>query len=157
MKALTLTQPWATLVAIGAKKIETRSWNTAYRGQLAIHAAKTWPVWAKDICLTEPFFSVLRNNNLAGVGITRWIADLPLGCIVATCRLVAVHRVDGEDWRPGQRGWEIERDFWAASEQEKAFGDYSVRRYMWFIKDVVPLFEPVPVKGALSLWECELV
>ena len=28
MKALTLTQPWATLVAIGAKRIETRSWAT---------------------------------------------------------------------------------------------------------------------------------
>lgn len=32
MKALTLTQPWATLVAIGAKCIETRGWSTDYRG-----------------------------------------------------------------------------------------------------------------------------
>lgn len=40
MKAITLTQPWATLVAIGAKRIETRSWATRYRGPLAIHAAK---------------------------------------------------------------------------------------------------------------------
>ena len=31
MKALTLTQPWATLVAIGAKRIETRIWRTDYR------------------------------------------------------------------------------------------------------------------------------
>ena len=34
VKALTLTQPWATLVAIGAKRIETRSWSTRYRGPL---------------------------------------------------------------------------------------------------------------------------
>ena len=39
VKVLTLTQPWATLVAIGAKKIETRSWSASYRGPLAIHAA----------------------------------------------------------------------------------------------------------------------
>ena len=39
MKVLTLTQPWATLVAIGAKRIETRSWATKYRGPLLIHAA----------------------------------------------------------------------------------------------------------------------
>jgi hypothetical protein len=39
MKALTLTQPSATLVAPGAKRIETRSWPTSYRGPLAIHAA----------------------------------------------------------------------------------------------------------------------
>lgn len=35
---LTLTQPWATLVAIGVKCIETRSWQKAYRGPLLIHA-----------------------------------------------------------------------------------------------------------------------
>ena len=40
MKALTLTQPWATLIAVGAKRIETRSWGTSYRGRIAIHAAK---------------------------------------------------------------------------------------------------------------------
>lgn len=42
MKALTLTQPYATLVAIGEKRLETRSWRTSYRGPLAIHAAKGW-------------------------------------------------------------------------------------------------------------------
>jgi hypothetical protein len=31
MKALTLTQPWASLVAFKAKRIETRSWSTNYR------------------------------------------------------------------------------------------------------------------------------
>ncbi len=38
MKALSLKQPWAALVAIGVKKIETQSWGTSYRGSLAIHA-----------------------------------------------------------------------------------------------------------------------
>lgn len=36
--ALTLHQPWAHLVAIGAKQFETRSWSTPYRGWLIIHA-----------------------------------------------------------------------------------------------------------------------
>lgn len=40
MKALTIYQPWATLIAIGAKHIETRSWSTKYRGPLAVHAGK---------------------------------------------------------------------------------------------------------------------
>ena len=39
MKVLTLHQPWASLVALGVKTIETRSWSTQYRGPLAIHAA----------------------------------------------------------------------------------------------------------------------
>lgn len=40
MWALTLRQPWASLVAIGVKQVETRSWTTAYRGPLAIHSSK---------------------------------------------------------------------------------------------------------------------
>ncbi|MHB1773386.1 MAG: ASCH domain-containing protein [Acidimicrobiales bacterium] len=41
MKALSLHQPWASLIAIGVKKVETRHWTTSYRGPLAIHAAAT--------------------------------------------------------------------------------------------------------------------
>lgn len=148
MKALTLTQPWATLVAIGAKKIETRSWNTSYRGPLAIHAAKGFPVQAKDFSIMSPCYEVLQ-----GFGFTRIPDELPLGAVIATCTLVDVHRIDRYDFRPGQRGWEIERHFWEATEQEKAFGDYSIDRYMWFLSDVVILPEPIPAKGALSLWE----
>ena len=40
MKAISLWNPWAALIRCGAKTIETRSWSTQYRGQLAIHAAK---------------------------------------------------------------------------------------------------------------------
>lgn len=41
MKAITILQPWAALIACGAKKIETRSWYTDHRGQIAIHAGKS--------------------------------------------------------------------------------------------------------------------
>lgn len=46
MRVLTVRQPWASLIALGVKTIETRSWSTDYRGPLAIHAAATWaPGW----------------------------------------------------------------------------------------------------------------
>lgn len=45
MKAITLFQPWASLIMDGRKTIETRSWKTNYRGVLAIHAGR--------ICDTE--------------------------------------------------------------------------------------------------------
>ena len=38
MKAITLIQPWASLILDERKRIETRSWPTSYRGPLAIHA-----------------------------------------------------------------------------------------------------------------------
>jgi len=47
MKTLTLYEPWATLIRMGRKTIETRSWGTDYRGPLAIHAGKQKPdIWA---------------------------------------------------------------------------------------------------------------
>ena len=45
MKALTLTQPWASLVERQAKRVETRSFYVSYRGPLVIHAAKGYPKW----------------------------------------------------------------------------------------------------------------
>src|SRR5258708_1527762 len=51
----TMTDPWGTLVALGAKQIETRSWPTPHRGPLAIHIAKTLPPEAL-VCCDEPRF-----------------------------------------------------------------------------------------------------
>ena len=42
MKALSLKQPWATLIVTGIKLIENRTWVSNYRGPLLIHASKTW-------------------------------------------------------------------------------------------------------------------
>ena len=39
-RTLSLWQPWASMIAVGLKRHETRSWETSYRGLLAIHAAK---------------------------------------------------------------------------------------------------------------------
>ena len=41
MKVLSLTEPYATLIKLGKKKIETRSFKTNYRGELYIHASST--------------------------------------------------------------------------------------------------------------------
>ena len=133
MKALTLTQPWATLVAIGAKKIETRSWNTAYRGQLAIHAAAGKYVDDYLLMKIDPFYSALRKAGIESR------LQIPLGGIIATCELVHVARIYADTNIPGK--------------PELMFGDYSVGRYMWFLENVVALPEPIAAKGALSLWE----
>ena len=38
MKALTIKEPWATLIIEGYKAYEFRSWKTNYRGKILIHA-----------------------------------------------------------------------------------------------------------------------
>ena len=63
MKTLTLLQPWATLVALEAKRIETRSWYTTYRGPLAIHAARRMSKAAISLCWEAPFRDVLETGG----------------------------------------------------------------------------------------------
>lgn len=42
MKALSIRQPWAWLIANGYKPLENRSWRTSFRGPFLIHAGKSW-------------------------------------------------------------------------------------------------------------------
>ena len=40
MKAITIKQPFASLIAAGLKEYEFRTWKTKYRGEILIHAGK---------------------------------------------------------------------------------------------------------------------
>ena len=148
MKAITLTQPWATLVAIGAKKIETRSWPTKYRGPIAIHAAKAFPGWAKQTCEEYLFQRALGLPDRSEGDLQKWmdamrdgIKALPLGQVIATARIVNCIETHL-----------IERFVQPFTEQERAFGDYTPGRYGFLLEDVRQI-EPAPAKGALGLWE----
>lgn len=140
MKVLTLTQPWATLVAIGAKTIETRSWRNRYRGPLLIHAAKGMPRLALETCFEHPFAEALKA---AGIETP---ADLPRGAIVAHARLIHIAPTT-----------EVEPALLAAGRHDElAFGDYSPGRWAWRLAGVTPMPIPVPAKGSLGLWEIDM-
>lgn len=156
MKAITLTQPWATLVAIGAKRIETRSWATSYRGPLAIHAAKgLGPVGGKhglwELVWHPPFRDVLaahaESRHMDDI-----LASLPRGAIVAVCELVGCESTDIASKRDGLM-YARTGEQWPFSALERAFGDYAPGRYAWLLADVRPLPEPIPARGQLGLWE----
>ena len=131
---MTLTQPWATLVAIGAKKIETRSWPTRYRGPLAIHAAKAFPSEAWHFCFDWDCLGPFYKNGIKGP------EELPRGAVLAVCRLV--------DCIPTSDV--IGRIYKTAEER---LGDYSPGRWAWLLEDVRRLDAPVPAKGRLGLWD----
>ncbi len=134
MKGLTLTQPWATLMALGAKQIETRSWKTGYRGLVAIHAAKGFPTWCKNLWLDEPFAAALADISPKLI---------PRACVVAVGELFGIRPTNellGHHPTP-------------LSDQERAFGDYTSGRHAWLFRNVVPLPLPIPCKGALQMWE----
>lgn len=149
MKALSLTQPWATLVANGSKRIETRSWSTSYRGLLAIHASKGFPGYAKECCYAAVFQRHLRRNEGGQFYVADVIKSLPLGAIVATARLVDCVSTN----YPLAFGLDMTRKRPSEGTPEHSFGDYSANRFMWFLEEVQELPAPVPRKGSLGLWE----
>lgn len=149
MKTITLTQPWAMLVAIGAKKIETRSWCASYHGPIAIHAAKGFPRWAIELCNEEPFLSALRQMP----GIT-CLDDLPRGAVIATARLAGYVCIP-KSQREHLIGGIAEPVLVPPNEPELSFGDYTYGRWAWILDDVKPLPEPIPARGALGLWNWE--
>lgn len=144
MKAITLTQPWASLVAMGAKRIETRSWRTPYRGRIAIHAAKGFPKWARETC-NEPEFAAELGPDVLPVGVV--IATAYLVCCLPT-RELQLNRMIlfADELRTRDREIVFDGD-------ERRFGDYSIGRWGWLLADIEELKVPIPVKGALGLWE----
>jgi len=130
MRALSLTQPWATLVVSGAKSFETRSWTTSYRGPLLIHAAKGFPSFARNFAETERALGRLPGK-------------LPFGAIVGKVLLKNVYRTD-----------EIAPTLTAL---ERLYGDYAWGRWAWELTDAVMFDDPIPYKGALGLFDVTLL
>lgn len=149
MRALTLTQPWATLVAIGAKRIETRSWSTSYRGRIVIHAAKGFPKDAREFSKGVECYEAVMDYSTAedkGRFLSGELA-YPLGVVLASCHLWDVVPVEDVFANHRYPSW--------ATKRELQFGDYSPGRYAWILTDVKRPPEPIPAKGALGLWEWE--
>jgi hypothetical protein len=138
-----MTQPWASLVAIGENSIETRSWGTQHRGPLVIHAAKGFPRDARELCSLSPYRQVLARHGYADA------SSLPLSAVIAVAELVDVMkftRTSLREVRARARAGEL-------PSHEADFGDFSPGRYGWVLKNVRALPVPVPVRGMLGLWE----
>jgi hypothetical protein len=125
MKALTIRQPWASLVIDGHKDIENREWWTSLRGRVAIHAGKnTTKSEIREAAAT--FDSALGQRHDA----EKWkqfTDSMPMGCIVGTVEIVDCVRQSESPW---------------------FFG-----RYGFVLRNPRKLTQPISINGALGFWE----
>lgn len=127
MKVISLTEPFATLIKIGTKRIETRSWATSYRGELYIHASQTSipKKWKEN----QELMMLLKGESLG------------FGFLLCKCQLVdCIYMTE---------------DFIADIQTNKAeyiSGDYKVGRYAWILETVEVLECPIRAKGQLGVW-----
>lgn len=120
--ALTIKQPWASLIMNGIKNVENRSWITEYRGPMFIHAGMKWDSspWPDDPSITtlgdEELMTLTEDNLL-----------IPRGMILGTVDLVMIIDDSMSPWaRKGDHHWLISNP----------------RRFA----------APVPWRGQMGLW-----
>ena len=149
MKAITLTAPYSWLVAASLKKYETRGWSTPHRGPLAIHTAKgLGPVGGErgllELC-ERPWF----REALFLLGIFDPLKQ-PRGVIVAVVNLVDCrYMVENETQLANMRNNPM---LITDDPTELAFGLWKVGRFAWKLTKVHKFDEPIPAKGAQSIW-----
>lgn len=140
MKAITIRQPWASLLVTGEKLYETRSWATSYRGPIAIHAAK-WPVRRTiDALSAAGQWDTLEQVERLIPHFTK-LGELPIGAIIGKAILTRCSPID-------------EAFLAKLTEQERALGDFSLGRYAWEFSEMKASTQLIATRGAQGLWEC---
>jgi hypothetical protein len=140
MKTISLWQPWASLIAMGIKRIETRSWHPKYSGPIAIHASKRrMDEFGAQLLWQHAGFS-------PGDAILA-TAKFPYGSVIAVCNL------DRSVQTMGGAASDFLYDGDVIKPPEYHFGDYSPGRQAWFLSNVRKLATPIPWCGRQKWFE----
>lgn len=135
MKAITIWQPYASLIERKLKRYETRSWRTSYRGPLLIHSGQRPMRWILKHS-AEPSLDVAIET----FGIDQ-LLELPTGRAICVVDLV-----DCIEMTP---------EFIAAqNETELAVGDWAPGRYAWKLANPRSV-ERIELIGKQGLWNVE--
>lgn len=125
MKALTICQPFAHLIARGVKRVENRTWSTSYRGPLAIHAGK----------------SMAWTNQATVDRWVEWGDPMAFGAVVGMAKLIDVLHIDKI------KSGDCEDSYPWLHAHEHVSGPWC-----WVLGDVVRI-APVKWKGAQGFWD----
>jgi hypothetical protein len=167
MKAISLWQPWASLIACGAKPFETRHWAPPREliGQtIAIHAAKKVDKGAVELAVDLAADSMLMEALKAVCGPVRLQANigplcLPIGCIVATARLDAAFQLGEPADGTAVPAARVVKRMISRQMPEcftvryDDFGDYASGRWAWLLRDVKPLPTPLQATGRQGFFD----
>ena len=134
LRAISLWQPWATLLVIGEKVFETRSWYTEYAGPLLIHAAKHKGTFERDFTNTAMVTASLRRGGYGSYD------DLPFGAIIGRVELVKCWPTAVVDKRICEESGE--------DSQELVYGNFDPGRIAWECRKPQHFGRPLPWKGS---------
>lgn len=110
-KALSIRQPWASLIASGHKTIENRTWQVGYRGPLLIHAGQSGDrrFYKGKTLDMGAWLAHLARYGLDATGTQ--LADpayYQRGGVLARARLVDIVEESDDTWFRGPYGWMLQ-------------------------------------------------
>lgn len=125
MKALTIHQPWAWLVANGYKDVENRDWGLSedlLPLRLYVHAGKS------TMTARDPFIGRVIAGILEPAAYERMQDSKPFyfGAVIGEVTVTACVRRSDSPWFFGKVGWEL--------------------------KDAIAYTRPIPLSGRLGLF-----
>jgi hypothetical protein len=136
IRGLSLRQPHASLVALGEKRIETRSFARKYRGAVAIVSSAALKRTARTRAADDPrFIAAWRRHR----GLVDDVDDLPRGIILAVARVVdyvPTETIVAANTDRGPRSRLRVGDF-RGGRSEIAFGDYKPNRFGWLFAEPI--------------------
>jgi activating signal cointegrator 1 len=141
MKVLSIMQPWASLIVMGAKKIEIRSQRTPHRGPLLIHANVT-DRYSKQLCSLPAYNKFIRH----------W-TDLPYGSIIGKVNLHTCEPADDIKHLIYQKQQIIFGQYIENPLQELDFGHFAPGKYGWVFSDAQQFRQPIETKGKMRMWD----
>lgn len=150
LKALTLWQPWASLIAMGLKQYETRDWPppaTSIGGLLAIHAAARPIDESGERVWLDALSLAYQEGKLTDKSTVPLLHQLPLGKVVAIAKLEGCHRM-----KHGGPVESFSTRICDKSELELMVGLWQPGRWAWELSNVRPLLEPVQHIGRQRVW-----
>ena len=129
-RAISLIQPWATLIVAGLKRYETRSWSTPYRGHILIHASK------------KVDHRYLARPDVARLVMQAGFYHFPTGAIIG--RAIIAGCVQAEELAD------------LIPDAERLVGDFGEGRFAWAMQNAVMFEQPIECKGHLGIWTVRL-
>lgn len=111
LKALSFRQPWASLVLDGRKTLDLRTWETKYRGPLAVYASLDVE---KDACRAQGVDTATLTTG-ALIGIVELVDVIPLDESAYNAR--AAEHLNGRPFREGLYGWVLANPRWLETPQ----------------------------------------
>ncbi len=134
MKAITVRQPWASLLVLGVKTLDPRSWQTHHRGPLLIHAGRRLAPHAAQLWQVPTLAETLCRAGYPT------LQSLPRGVLLGTVQLLACTRLE-------------ELALEDLSAQESLWCDPPPGCWLWHFRDAAPLRRFLPWRGRLGLFD----